>query len=126
MAAVPTSTPPVRMDAPASREGLVQSIEKLQQTHLPRVSQAMEGLFDSLAHGLVTDADGAGVEAACQHAEDELAVLARCLRDTGLAGMPLSNEQDVQHVTQALFEQRARLSDATAMVSGMLAKKQAN
>ena len=125
MAAVPTSTPPVRMDAPASREGLVQSIEKLQQTHLPRVSHAMEGLFESVAHGLVTDADGAGVEAVCQHAEDELAVLARCLRDTGLAGLPLSNEQDVQQVTQALFEQRARLSDATAMVSGMLAKKQA-
>ena len=113
------------MEAPASRVGLGQSIEKLQQTHLPRVSQAMEGLFESVAHGLVTDADGAGVEAACQRAEDELALLARFLRDTGLAGLPLSDEQDVQQVTQAVFEQRARLSDATAMVSSMLAKKPA-
>ena len=113
------------MEAPASRVGLVQSIEKLQQMHLPRVSHAMEGLFESVAHGLVTDADGAGVEAACQRAEDELALLARFLRDTGLAGLPLSDEQDVQQVTQAVFEQRARLSDATAMVSSMLAKKPA-
>ena len=52
-------------------------------------------------------------------------MLARFLRDTRLAGLPLSDEQDVQQVTQAVFEQRARLSDATAMVSSMLAKKPA-
>ena len=69
--------------------------------------------------------NGMGVENALQHAEDELALLAQFLRETGLAGMPLSKEQDVQQVTQDLFEQRARLSDATAMVSSMLEKKQA-
>lgn len=125
MAAVPTSTPPTWMDAQESRAELVQSIEKLQHTHLPSVSQAMEALYERLTYGLVTDADGVGVEDALQHAEDELVLLAQFLRETGLAGMPLSKEQDVQQVTQTLFEQRARLSDATAMVSSMLEKKQA-
>lgn len=125
MAAVPTSTPPAWMDTQETREGLVPSIEKLQHTHLPNVSQAMKALYERLTYGLVTDADGMGVENALQHAEDELALLAQFLRETGLAGMPLSKEQDVQQVTQDLFEQRARLSDATAMVSSMLEKKQA-
>jgi len=113
------------MDTQETREGLVPSIEKLQHTHLPNVSQAMKALYERLTYGLVTDADGMGVENALQHAEDELALLAQFLRETGLAGMPLSKEQDVQQVTQDLFEQRARLSDATAMVSSMLEKKQA-
>ena len=108
------------MEAPASRVGLVQSIEKLQQTHLPRVSQAMEGLFESVAHGLVTDADGAGVEAACRRAEDELALLARFLRDTGLAGLPLA--QGLIFVVDAQADTAARLRECQARMRDICAR----
>ena len=72
---------------------------------------------------MVSDVDGTRVEETLADAEDQLTSLAQYLIETGLAGMPLSQEDDVQQVTRIVFEQRARLSDATSMVSSILAHK---
>lgn len=111
------------------------AIDALQHHHIPSVRQAMDAMFQrvcvcrgnnglpSRTYGLVSDVDGTGVEETLADAEDQLTSLAQYLIETGLAGMPLSQEDDVQQVTRIVFEQRARLSDATSMVSSILAHK---
>lgn len=102
---------------------MTHSIDKLQHKHLPSMRQAMDTLYERVTYGLVTDADGAAMESAMQHAEDELTSLAQYLSETGLAGMPLTHKHDMQQAVRALFEQRARLSDATTMVASILEKR---
>ncbi|KOS16037.1 hypothetical protein Malapachy_3052 [Malassezia pachydermatis] len=106
---------------------MIQAIDALQQVHLPAVRRAMDALFERITIGLAGEADGQAVEDALDVAQTQIQALSEHLQAHGLAGLTTNEpgsdtQRDLRATTRALFDQRTRLSDATALVASILSK----
>jgi len=75
-------------------------------------------------YSLANEADASSVYGALDRAEKQLVSLAHFLTTSGLAGLPVNKDRqlmpdDIAATSRRLFEQRARLSEATALVSSI-------
>lgn len=107
--------------APLSVAALDASLAELSTTLLPATRHAGDTLMERVMYALCHDDDASE---ALDQLDARLAELQKFLRDTGLSGIPLSIDAsratDIPAETRSTFEMRARLSDATTLVSSIL------
>ncbi|WFC96143.1 hypothetical protein MBRA1_002799 [Malassezia brasiliensis] len=119
--ATPLATGTASSGAPLSAASLDASLAELATTLLPATRHAGDTLLERVMFALCYDSDASE---ALDQLDARLAELQKFLRDTGLSGIPLttdtSHATDVPAETRSTFEMRARLSDATALVSSIL------
>lgn len=109
---------------------LDQLLMELESTLLPATRHAGDALLERVyvswkagSHRLYALAHHTDAAGALEELDMKLATLQNYLRDTGLSGIPLTSAatpSDLRAETRHAFEQRARLSDATALVSSIL------
>lgn len=109
------------------------ALDTLTITHLPQTQRAIDSLFERMyvmdrpdrsTYSLANDADSCSIYDALEKAEKQLESLAHFLTTSGLAGLPVNKDReltldDMAMTSRRLFEQRARMSEATALVSSI-------
>lgn len=75
-------------------------------------------------YSLANEADATSVYGALDRAEKQLASLAQYLTTSGLAGLPVCKDHelsldDIVATSRRLFEERARMNEATTLVSSI-------
>ncbi|WFD06735.1 hypothetical protein MVES1_002089 [Malassezia vespertilionis] len=113
------------------------NLTTLETNILPALARAGDAFFErmyvySLAHDstytLANPADGDMASASLERLDAQLNVVQTFLASTGLAGMPLGapcpDAEAVRTLSHRVFEQRARLNDASAMVASILTSEE--